>query len=495
MRTIIDDSTFHDHLKLMSRFVRLAGYDGLLVCLDEMVNLYKLGSTQARNANYEQILRILNDTLQGSAAHLGFVFGGTPEFLADNRRGLYSYAALQSRLAENTFASGGLVDRPRGILLITPESLEALFVLRGWKMGDLTAALRYIVIDELHSFIGTERGAQLQSLMHRLDLAARRHVPRIGLSATLGDMSQAADFLRPGAGERVTSIGLPDAADLASLIPDKRIDKYDDVIGESLLTRSYAARKLDVPGTEQAITTLADQAAPVQAAQTKPPVVAAAASRRYRLGSLPYAVVDVETTSTDAHKARIVEIAIIRLHPDSSDDRLYSTIVDSGTGPGPTHIHGLTIGDLVGAPRFAEIVGDIAAMLDGAVIVAHNARHDTEVLSAEFARLGAAPDDLLSLCTLALSRRFGPPLTSHRLTDCAAAEGIDSGLAHSAESDARTCAHLLRLYLERAKAQDLRWFHQIGTVGNLPITPWVSSPPTGRSHRRPMLDITPAPHW
>ncbi|MGP3929485.1 ATP-binding protein [Nonomuraea sp. KM88] len=93
VRTIIDDATVHDHLKLMSRFVRLAGYDGLLVCLDEMVNLYKLASTQARNSNYEQILRILNDTLQGTAAHLGFVFGGTPEFLADSRRGLFSYPA------------------------------------------------------------------------------------------------------------------------------------------------------------------------------------------------------------------------------------------------------------------------------------------------------------------------------------------------------------------------------------------------------------------
>jgi len=288
--------------------------------------------------------------------------------------------------------------------------------------------------------------------------------------------------------------GLPDAVDLASLIPDKRIDKYDDVIGESLLTRSYAARKLDVPGTEQAIATLADQAAPVQAAQAEPPVVAATASRPHRLGSLPYAVVDVETTSTDARKARIVEIAIIRLHPDGSDDRLYSTIVDSGTDPGPTHIHGLTAADLAGAPRFAEIAGDIAAMLDGAVVVAHNARYDTEVLSAEFARLGAAPDDLLSLCTLFLSRRFGQPLASHRLADCAAAEGIDPGRAHSAESDARTCAHLLRLYLERAAAQDLRWFHQIGTVGNLPVTLWVLSPPTGRSHPRPMLGITPAPH-
>ncbi|WP_283137472.1 DEAD/DEAH box helicase [Rhizohabitans arisaemae] len=99
-----------------------------------------------------------------------------------------------------------LTENPRGILLITPESLEALFVLRGWKMSHLTGALRYVVVDEAHSFIGTERGAQLQSLLHRLDLAARRRVPRIGLSATLGDMRLAAEFLRPGDGGKVTLI-------------------------------------------------------------------------------------------------------------------------------------------------------------------------------------------------------------------------------------------------------------------------------------------------
>lgn len=129
VRTIIDDSRFHDHLKLMSRFVTLAGYDGLLVCLDEMVNLYKLASTQARNSNYEQILRILNDTLQGTAAHLGFVFGGTPEFLTDTRRGLYSYPALQSRLAENAFAANGLVDHSGPVLRLTQLSQEDLYVL------------------------------------------------------------------------------------------------------------------------------------------------------------------------------------------------------------------------------------------------------------------------------------------------------------------------------------------------------------------------------
>lgn len=129
VRNIIDDGDVYDALKLLSSFVRLAGYDGVLVVFDEMVNLYKLQSPQARNQNYEQILRMLNDVLQGNAGGIGFIFGGTPEFLMDPRRGLYSYQALQSRLAENTFASSGLVDLSGPVLRLqnlTPEDLLVL---------------------------------------------------------------------------------------------------------------------------------------------------------------------------------------------------------------------------------------------------------------------------------------------------------------------------------------------------------------------------------
>ena len=91
-----------------------------------------------------------------------------------------------------------VVKTPGGILLITPESLEALFVTRGAGAGSLLAGLQYVVVDELHAFLGTERGAQLRSLLHRVELSLRRRVPRVGLSATLGDMSLAADALRPG---------------------------------------------------------------------------------------------------------------------------------------------------------------------------------------------------------------------------------------------------------------------------------------------------------
>jgi len=129
VRTIIDDASVYDQLKLMSAFVRESGYKGLLVGLDEMVNLFKLTSSQARNANYEQILRILNDVLQGSAENLGFLMGGTPEFLMNTRRGLYSYEALQSRLAENTFARDGLVDLSGPVIRLSSLTPEDLFVL------------------------------------------------------------------------------------------------------------------------------------------------------------------------------------------------------------------------------------------------------------------------------------------------------------------------------------------------------------------------------
>jgi P-loop Domain of unknown function (DUF2791) len=150
VRTIVDDANFYDQLKLFTQLVRLAGYSGLLIGLDELVNLYKLANTQARKSNYEQILRILNDCLQGHSVGLGFIMGGTPDFLMDTRRGLYSYAALQSRLSENTFAVNGLVDYNNPILRLGNLSPEDLFVLLSkirhvFAFGDPT---QYLLPDE-----------------------------------------------------------------------------------------------------------------------------------------------------------------------------------------------------------------------------------------------------------------------------------------------------------------------------------------------------------
>ena len=129
VRTIVDDASVYDQLKLLALFVQGAGYRGLLVSLDEMVNLYKIVNTQARQSNYEQLLRILNDVLQGTARNLGFIMGGTPEFLMDTRRGLYSYQALQSRLAENAFARDGMVDLSGPVVRLANLTPEDMFVL------------------------------------------------------------------------------------------------------------------------------------------------------------------------------------------------------------------------------------------------------------------------------------------------------------------------------------------------------------------------------
>lgn len=157
VRRIVDDGNIYDHLKLMSLFVRQAGYQGLLINLDEMVNLYKLSSQKARSSNYEEILRMLNDCLQGSAKHMGFLLGGTPDFLLDPRKGLYSYEALQSRLAENTFARAtGTVDYSAPVLHLANLSPEELYILlqnirHVFAEGDESA---YLVPDEaLRAFL------------------------------------------------------------------------------------------------------------------------------------------------------------------------------------------------------------------------------------------------------------------------------------------------------------------------------------------------------
>lgn len=151
VRNIIDDSSVYDNIKLLSLFVKQAGYKGLLVNLDELVNLYKLGNSKSRSLNYEQILRILNDCLQGSAKALGFILGGTPEFLQDERKGLFSYEALRSRLAENSFAKiAKVTDYDSPVLFLDNLTPEELYVLLN-NIRDVFAnkdKSKYLVPDE-----------------------------------------------------------------------------------------------------------------------------------------------------------------------------------------------------------------------------------------------------------------------------------------------------------------------------------------------------------
>ncbi len=130
VRSIIEDAQIYDYMKLLAAFVRMGGYAGLLVNLDEMgVLSHRLNSTQARNANYEMILRIVNDCLQGNVTGIGFLFGGTDAFLEDRRRGLASYEALASRLAGNAFASGDLKDLSGPVVRLPNLTVEELYAL------------------------------------------------------------------------------------------------------------------------------------------------------------------------------------------------------------------------------------------------------------------------------------------------------------------------------------------------------------------------------
>lgn len=129
VRVIVDDDTWYDYLKLLAGFVAGVGYKGLLVLLDEGVNLYKITHTTARHANYEKLLAMFNDTMQGKAEHLGILLAGTPQFLEDGRRGLYSYEALRSRLAQSRFVAEGLRDLSGPIVRLQPLTNEELFLL------------------------------------------------------------------------------------------------------------------------------------------------------------------------------------------------------------------------------------------------------------------------------------------------------------------------------------------------------------------------------
>ena len=157
VRSIIGDQDVYDYLKLMAAFVRLAGYAGLLVNVDEMgVLAQRLNSKSARDANYEMILRIFNDCLQGSVKGLGVVFAGTDTFMDDRRRGLASYEALATRLANNTFAIDGLRDYSGPVIRLQNLTVEDLYVLlhnirQVYASGDVS---RYLVPDEaLKAFI------------------------------------------------------------------------------------------------------------------------------------------------------------------------------------------------------------------------------------------------------------------------------------------------------------------------------------------------------
>ena len=157
----ITDDTWYEYLKLFAQFLVGAGYQGLIVLIDELVNLYKIPNATSRQYNYEKILTMYNDTLQGKARHLGIIMGGTPQSIEDRRRGVFSYEALRSRLTQGRFASAGLADLLAPVIHLEPLTYEELLVLIE-KLADIHAGYfgyeRTLTEAQLVSFLQVECG-------------------------------------------------------------------------------------------------------------------------------------------------------------------------------------------------------------------------------------------------------------------------------------------------------------------------------------------------
>jgi hypothetical protein len=137
---VATDETWYDFLKILAAFVTDAGYGGLLVMVDELVNIYKISHSVTRQNNYEKLLTMYNDTLQGKASHIGFIMGCTPQCVEDRYRGLYSYEALRSRLSEGRFSGEGARDLSAPIIRLEMLTQEEMYVLIE-KLRDIHAGL------------------------------------------------------------------------------------------------------------------------------------------------------------------------------------------------------------------------------------------------------------------------------------------------------------------------------------------------------------------
>ena len=156
---IISDSDWYEYLKLFAAFFRQAGYAGLMIMIDELVNIFKIPNAISRQYNYEKILTMYNDTLQGKAKYLGIIMCGTPQAIEDRRRGVYSYEALRSRLATGKFVQNGARDMYAPVIKLQPLTAEEMLVLTE-KLADMHANLygyeRTVTDDDLAQFIKIE---------------------------------------------------------------------------------------------------------------------------------------------------------------------------------------------------------------------------------------------------------------------------------------------------------------------------------------------------
>jgi ATP-dependent Lhr-like helicase len=315
-------------------------------------------------------------------------------------------------------------------------------------------------------------------LLHHAGIEADREGIAIVAKASEGAVVRVLD--------RLASAEMPSPLDLAATVPDKREEKWDEVLFGRLLDEAYAARALDVPGAwawlrGRGATSVAAPAVVVDVPELSTPVETDDRGAAIERGATPFAVVDVETTGLAVGRGhRVVEIAVVRCRADGSVEDFWHTLLDPGRDVGPTRVHGLSMVDVIGAPKFADVLGDVIERLEGRVLVAHNAPFDLGFLRAEFDRAGHPMPELPVLCTMSLTDRTGTG-SSRSLASACAAHGIPLENAHSAREDALAAASLLRAQLGALGPTD---FAELGiAVLHLPAA-WPEVTASGRAHPR-----------
>ncbi|HEU0190542.1 MAG TPA: DEDDh family exonuclease [Mycobacterium sp.] len=168
-----------------------------------------------------------------------------------------------------------------------------------------------------------------------------------------------------------------------------------------------------------------------------------------------WAVVDVETTGFRPSHARVISVAALALDADGRVERSFASLLNPGTDPGPTHVHGLTAEMLEGQPQFADIVDELAALLQGRTLVAHNVAFDYAFLTTEAEATGAELPIDAAMCTVELARRLDLGLDNLRLETLAAHWGVTQERPHDAVDDAQVLAQVLAQALLRARARDV----------------------------------------
>lgn len=156
---IISDDDWYDYLKLFAVFFRLAGYAGMMIMIDELVNIFKISNSITRQYNYEKMLTMYNDTLQGRAKYIGIIMGATPQTIEDKRRGIYSYEALRSRLAEGRFSRPGVRDLLAPVIRLEALSAEEMLILcekLAAMHADLYEYPARLTVEDLAEFIKVE---------------------------------------------------------------------------------------------------------------------------------------------------------------------------------------------------------------------------------------------------------------------------------------------------------------------------------------------------